>query len=1127
MDEAAPAEPAIGTPFVGRDRELDVLYRSLREAAQGHGSLVLIGGEPGIGKTRLADQVLSRAREDGMRVLIGRCWDGAGAPAYWPWVQVLRMLLRGMEDEALRPLLGAGVADVAQIVPELRDRLLDVPESQTADSESARFQLFDSAATFLRRAADQTPIVIMIDDLHAADTPSILFLRFFGSQLSDAAILVVCTYRDEELTPNAQLTQAVDEIARQPTTRVVTLRGLNETWVSPFIEAAVGIKPGSRLVSALARETGGNPLFLGEAIRLLAAEGRLDEVAAGQALHLPIPRGIRDVITRRMRHLNDRTVEDLVHAAALGPEFSVDVLRRVVDTPSDELLDRLGEATQAGLIGPMPGALGRFRFSHDLIREALYDGLSPGRRAHLHRRIAETLQALYGRNPDAYLAELAHHFFEACRSGNAGGDGTRNAADLAISYARDAGDQALRSLAYEEASRLYRMALQVLERFPSDDLEPRLELLLRLGDAEARGGDLLTSRETFLVAADIARRSGNAEALASAAIGYGGRFYWARVGNDPHLIPMLQDALVMLGGSEDRLRVRLLTRLACAWRSDPDRQEQLRALSQQAVDMARHLDDPATLGYALAGRFWAIWLPDNVDERLAVANEMLAVAEAAADFERTLDAHLMLYLVFVDLGRVTEARARMERVVTLARELRQPAQLWLTAASRTSFALMEGNYALAEETMAHETEPGHPTTPIQDDVSAARMHRFLLRREQGRGSEEEANVRASVAEFPWYPVHRCALACLLADDGRTAEARVVFDELAADDFRAIYPDSEWLLGIALASDACAALGDEAAAATLYAKLLPLSGAHAIAQAEGSVGSADRYLGLLAATIGRADDAERHLTDGIAGNERLGAWPWAAHTQHDLAGLLRRRSRADDLERANALDAAALATARRLRMSALEVEIGEVSESIGAPTAEAESAASFRREGEYWTVSFDGGTYQIRDSKGMRYLARLLARPGQEVHALDLARMGDLLDSVASPQPDLAADGIGDAGARLDSEAKAAYRRRLEELQSEVDEADAFNDPERGARARKEIEFLTDELVAAVGLGGRDRKAASSAERARLSVTRAIRAALARIAAQSPALGRHFDATIRTGTFCSYDPDPRVPMSWEL
>jgi hypothetical protein len=1117
--------------FVGREHELTELFAGLKDAASGRGRLFLIGGEPGIGKTRLADQLLSRARDDGLRVLIGRCWDGAGAPAYWPWVQALRMLLRGMEDEGLRQLLGSGVTDVAQIVPELRDRLPELPESKAVDSESARFQLFDSVAGFLRRAADAAPMVIMIDDLHAADTPSILFLRFLGSQLSDAAILVVCTYRDVELTPDAPLTAAVDEIARQPTTRLLTLPGLAETLVRRFIEAAAGITPGPRLISALARETGGNPLFLGEAVRLLAAEGRLDEAAAGRGLHLPIPRGIGDVITRRMRHLDNATVEDLVHAAALGPEFSVDVLRRVVDTAPDDLLDRLGEAVRAGLIGPMPGALGRFRFSHDLIREALYDGLSPGNRARLHRRIGETLESLYGTSPDAYLAELAHHFFEACRGGNAGGDaggdGTHTAAELAIRYARDAGDQALRSLAYEEASRLYRMALTVFGQYPSDALAPRLDLLLRLGDAEARGGDLPTSRETFLVAVDLARRAGDPEALARAAIGYGGRFHWARAGNDQHLIPMLQDALVMLGGTDDRLRVRLLTRLACAWRSDRERQEQRRALSQQAVDMARRLDDPATLGYALVGFFWAAWLPDNADERLAVANEMLAVAQAAQDVERTIDAHQMMHLVFMDLSRMTEARASLEMVMTLAHELRQPAQLWLHWGSRVTQALLEGDYALAEETMAHETEPHHPTTPIRDDVSAARMHRFLLRRERGRGSEEEASVRASVAEFPWYPVHRCALACLLAEEGRTVEARAVFDELATDDFQALYPDCEWLLGTALASDACAMLGNEAAAAVLYSQLLPFSGGHAIGHTEGSVGAVDRYLGLLAATMGRADDAVRHLDRGIAANERLGAWPWVAHTQHDLAGVLRRRAGSGDAERATALDGTALATARRIGMTALEAEFGELSESSEAPAAEADSVASFRRDGEYWTVAFDGGTSQIRDSKGMRYLARLLAHPGQEQHALDLARMEDLVGTVASPQPDLAADGIGDAGVRLDPEAKAAYRLRLDELRSEIAEADAFNDPERGARARQEIEFLTDELANAVGLGGRDRKAASSAERARLSVTRAIRSALTRIAEQSPALGRHFEATIRTGTFCSYNPDPRVPISWEV
>ena len=539
----------------------------------------------------------------------------------------------------------------------------------------------------------------------------------------------------------------------------------------------------------------------------------------------------------------------------------------------------------------------------------------------LHRRIAETLRALYGRAPEAYLAELAYHYVEASRGGDSPADPAgASTAELAVQYARDAGDLALRSLAYEEAARLYRMALAVLELHAPGDAERRLEMLLRLGEAEARAGDLPASRETYREAAELARRQGAAESLARAALGYGGRFFWARVGHDPHLIPLLQDALVMLGGTDDRLRVRLLTRLACAWRSDRERQEQRRALSQQAVDMARPLDDAATLGYALVGFYWASWLPENAGERLAVGNEVLAVAEAAQDAERTIDAHLMLNLALMDLGRMAEARVQLETVIELARELRQPAQLWLTWAYRTSFALLEGRYALAEELLGHEIDPGYPTTPIKDDVSAARMHRWLLRREQARDAEEEASVRASAEEFPWYPLHRSALACLLSTPVGSTRRGPSSTSWPPTSFSVLYPDCEWLLGIALASEACAALGDSSAAAVLYSQLLPFQGGHAVGHGEGSVGAVDRHLGMLAATLGRDADAERHFEAGIAVNEKLGAVPFAAHTQADLAALLRRRAAPGDVERAAALERAALQTARRLGMVALEGRI---------------------------------------------------------------------------------------------------------------------------------------------------------------------------------------------------------------
>ena len=354
-------EPQPVAVFVGRDRELTELVGGLRDATSGQGRLFLLFGEPGIGKSRLADQLASRARDDGVRVLVGRCWDDAGAPAYWPWMQALRMLIRGTDEAVVRRQLGTGAEDIAQMVPDLRELYPDLPPQRDIESESARFQLFDSTTSFLRRAAQAGPLLIVIDDLHAADTPSILFLRFLGSQLADAAIMVIGTYRDVELMPEAPLTDAVGEIARQPSTRMLGLSGLGEGPVGQFIQSAAGVTPGPRLAAALARETGGNPLFLGESVRLLAAEGRLDEVAASQALQLPVPRGIRDVIARRMRHLPEATVDVLVQAAALGPEFSADVLRRVGDAPSNDLLDRLGEAARAGLItgrggspGPVP-----------------------------------------------------------------------------------------------------------------------------------------------------------------------------------------------------------------------------------------------------------------------------------------------------------------------------------------------------------------------------------------------------------------------------------------------------------------------------------------------------------------------------------------------------------------------------------------------------------------------------------------------------------------------------------------------------------------------------------------------------------------------------------------------------
>ncbi|CAN5669152.1 AAA family ATPase [soil metagenome] len=1114
------------TDFVGREAELRSLLSGLEQAHAGRGSLYLLGGEPGIGKSRLADEFARQARDLEARVIWGKCWEGAGAPAYWPWMQAIRGHLRSVDPEVARLQLGAGASDLAQLLPELH-RLVPDLRAAPPDSDSARFQLFDSTATFLRSAADERTTVLILDDLHAGDTPSILLLRFLASQLGDMRLLVLGTYRDVALTPDHPMTAALGELAREPVTRLMSLQGLGEDVAGQFIELAAGAVPSARVVRGIWRETGGNPLFLKETTRLLLSEGGLDQALNAGPLQLAVPPGVREVISRRVHQLPEQTVLALTRAAALGPEFSVDVLRRLGAYPKGALPPVLEEASRAGLLTPVTGAPGRLRFSHDLVREAVYQEQAPTQRAALHAQIAETLEKLYGSSPEDHLAELAHHFCEAAQADD---DGAGDSARRAQEYATRAGQLAARSVAYEEAARLLRMALAMLDRQASGDDDARAELLLGIGDAEARAGEMEAANVAFLAAADIARRTGEARHLGRAALGIGGRLAWGRPGDNTQLIPLLQEALVLLGGADEPLRVRLLTRLASAWRSSPDKRQESATLSQQALDTARQMDDPATLSYALAGRYWATWWPENPEERSTLAQEMVSLAERLGDGERMVDAQMLLWLSHTELGNLGEAASRLEVVRRLGAELRQPAQLWLGTSLRALVSLMKGEFDVAEQLIDQELEPGPPSMPNRDNVSAAAMHRFLLARERGRAAGVEATVRAAVGAFPWYPLHRPALALVLVDAGREANARGVFDELARNDFSALYRDNEWLLGMSLTSEACWRLADAAAAATLYGQLAPFAGRHAVGVNEGSVGAVDRYLGMLAATMGRLDVAATHLAEAVRINQGMGARPWTAHAQADLALVLRQRAAAGDLKRATDLELAARATALELGMIALERRLDELGAAAEAPAeVSLPAAGTFRREGEYWTVAFGEDAFRLRDSKGLHYLARLLAEPGRELLALELARDGGLLDAAAGNrlEPELrTTTNLGDAGVQLDEQAKGAYRARLHELQQELDEAEGWNDPERADRARSEMDFLARELARAVGLGGRDRSAASAGERARISVTRAIRLAMRRIAGHSSALGEHLEATIHTGTYCAYRPDSRLPVDWQ-
>src|SRR4051794_4224262 len=665
---AAVAEAPRGL-FVGREAELAALDEALDDACAGRGGIFLLVGEPGIGKSRLAEELLAHARGRGARVLVGRCWEAGGAPAYWPWVQSLRAHVRDAPDAELRAELGHGAAQLAQILPDLRQRLGDLPEPPPLEADSARFQLFDAAAEFLRAIAARRPLVLFLDDLHAADTPSLLLLQFLARELGDARLLVVGACRDVDPLPGRALTETLAELGREPGTRRLNLRGLSEADVAEYVELTAA----EVAAPALYEETEGNPLFVGELVRLAAVEGALT-----------IPQGVRDVIARRLTFLSDEANRVLVLASVLGREFDLDTLAALAGITPDVALDVLDEAMTARVVASVGP---RLRFAHVLIRDTLYEGLTTARRVRLHRLAVEALEARYGAEPGPFLAELAHHAI-------AGSDFERGGR-----FALGAGDRAGGQHAYEEAARLYTMALDALELSRPDDDAGRCELLLRLGAAEMRAGASAAARRAFLDAAGIARRTGLGRELARAAAGYGGRHQGARPGGDERLVPLLEEGLAALDADDDpELRARLVARLAGALRDEPSR-ERRDALTREAVAHARASGSVAALAYALDGRAAAIMGPDTIDEMLAIGTEAHEAATRAGDRERVANALDHLRTAEIAAGHIAESEANLAREARISEDMRQPAQLWQTNAAKAMFALAAGRFAEAEETI--------------------------------------------------------------------------------------------------------------------------------------------------------------------------------------------------------------------------------------------------------------------------------------------------------------------------------------------------------------------------------------------------------------------------------------------
>ena len=1108
------------------------LEAGLEDAISGRGRLFLLVGEPGVGKTRLADEIVALAQSRGVLTLWGRCWDGGDAPAYWPWTQIIRSYLAQRDSQQLARSLGPAARGVARLVPELREQIPGDPDSGAAsltDTELARFQLFDALARFFWRASREEPLVIVLDDLHVADAPSFLLLEFLARDLRGARLLIVGTYRDVEANRTPEVSRVLGSLAREG--RYLALRGLQEADVGAFIAEVSGNPPQQSVVRALYQATEGIPFFVDEMVRFLIAEGRLRRNGTElRASSLGLPQGIRDAIRRRIETLSAETRGVLSIASVIGREFGLKLLEKVSGLGTDRLLEAMREAESYEIVERGSMAPGHYSFSHVLVRDTFYYESPLARRIELHQTIGEALEALHGEDRNSRLSSLARHFFQAIG---------KTGSEKALAYCVEAAKQNAKLRAYEEAAEHYGRALEALAFSPPVDERIRCDLLLGLAEAQWRAGETASARSSLERAADLSRRLGDTERLARAALGLAvdpGEPHFAHRA-DAATVDLLKEALEALGPEDSALRARLLGRLGVAlrFRANGAAEERTR-VALEAVEMAERLGDPATRLAALYDRQLSMLGPDGFEARTAAADEILRLASELGDREMMFRGNYLRLLNCFETCDMHGVEGAIEACATLAEGLRQPTFDWQVGVARAVRAQLDGRFDEAGRLAEAALEAGE-SAHCEAASHVLLAQRFAQCLSPDRMAELEEPVKRTAEQYPWLTEWRSALAFLYARLGREGEARSELERLAKDGFGDLPRDENWYASMWFLSMTCSYLRDSKRALALYELLLPFAGRCGVfGLGAASMGSVWSMLGLLAATADMWGDAERHSENALRHAETENQpFELLALVQYAKALLGRSAQGGTDRDRARAFIDRAVASADAIGMRALRLEAEELAASIEPAFQNQQNV--FQKAGDHWTISYEKTVFHLKDSIGLCYIAHLLRNAGRRIPSPEivLCAEGVQADTVSAYDSIRVREvaelglshGFGDAGDLLDAQAEQAYRQRFAELEAALQEAKAFNDLGRVEAIIHEQDFLIRELSAGVGVGGRSRKAASFAERARLNVTRAIKATIERIAVHSDALADHLRENIDTGKSCVYMLDSRSPSSWIL
>jgi DNA-binding CsgD family transcriptional regulator len=870
--------------FVGRAAELAWL-ESLRDSAvAGRGHVAVLIGPAGIGKTRLVEEFLAASPDS--TVLMGHVWEQGGAPPFWPWIEALRAT-------APEPSAAAEPADLENVVglpPE------DRPATDRIAAERAWFRLFDGVARHLRRLAAQYPLIMLLEDIGAADASSLRLLRYITRRIASVRILIVATSRD--LGPGDPNHEPLNDLLGEPRCESLLIRPLGESDVRVLVGTVLGAPPPGALVRRLVDKTNGNPLYLHEAARALIGRGVADGLGEW------VPPSFRHELERRLAGLTADAQALATAGAVLGRSFDPRIAAAVADGPGTLTLDAIDRLGDAEILEDDPVQRGHVRFRHELIHDVVYLGCPHSRRSRLHARAGEYLENIGGPGAAGAASSVARHYLLGA---DALGD-----ADTVWSRLMRAADLSLAAHAYEDAVRLYASALD----FASGGQV--LTTLLRCGSAHTRAGDAAGGRDFYRRAASAAQRLDDPVGLAQAALGYAETPDYGAL--NPALVGLLQSALAALPAAEKRLRALVTAALAAAlyWADPQTAMGQLayrEALASEAVALAEETADPAAYAAAAASAYLSSWGPDNLQERERIVAAISSRSAGPGDEQLRLQALGWRMIDFLERGDVHNADIALSEYVRLADDTGQPSAAFWAHLWRSMRALLRGDYASSEQLLAEAERLGRQCQDRTMFTNACYSQYAMVCLDMNRLDDCAPIVRQQAEAFPQITAWRAGQALVDARLGRIESAASIVRELTEDGCRGIRRDNNFLATMALLADTVSLIHDTDAARTVLGLLEPFRD-RAIVYGLGTLctGSACRNIAALHAELGQWEQAQLLFDEAVRRNRLLGAEPALAYSEYGLGAVLR-ASGADPGRAGRLLDSAG-ARARRLSLAFL-------------------------------------------------------------------------------------------------------------------------------------------------------------------------------------------------------------------